>query len=96
MSLYYRTVDNYRKEIVRLKNNILNIYRYRNLIVHNAVLPTESTEYYACLIYKICREVTGSVIRKCTETNSTIEQALLQLAIDYLNFESKLKENRAI
>lgn len=96
VSLYYRTVDNYRKEIVRLKNNILNIYRYRNLIVHNAVLPTESTEYYACLIYKICREVTGSVIRKCTETNSTIEQALLQLAIDYLNFESKLKENRAI
>lgn len=96
VSHYCKTVDNYKKEIARLRNNLLNIYRYRNLIVHNAVLPTESTEYYACLIYKICREVTGSVIRKCTESNSTIEQALLQLAIDYQSFESELEANKAI
>lgn len=96
VSRYYKKADNYKKEITGLKYKILNIYRYRNLIVHNAVLPTESTEYYANLIYRICREVTGSVIRKCTDTSCTIEQALLQLAIDYQKFESELKENRAI
>lgn len=96
VSRYYKKADNYKKEITGLKYKILNIYRYRNLIVHNAVMPTESTEYYANLIYRICREVTGSVIRKCTDTSCTIEQALLQLAIDYQKFESELKENRAI
>lgn len=96
ISMYYKNADNYKKEIARLKNNILNIYRYRNLIVHNAVLPTESTEFYASLIYRICREVTGAVIRKCTETDCTLEQALLQLIINYQNFEAKLKENKAI
>lgn len=96
VSQYYKNTDNYKKEIARLKNDILNIYRYRNLIVHNAVMPTESTEYYASLIYRICREVTGSVIRKCTNANCTVEQALLQLVIDNQNFESKLKEKTVI
>ena len=87
---FYSSIDNYRKEIQRLKNNILNIYRYRNLIVHNAVVPKESTEYYARLIYHICRQIIIALLRKCTDGNITIEQAMLQIMIDYQGYEASL------
>lgn len=90
VSQFYSSIDNYRKEIQCLKNNILNIYRYRNLIVHNAVVPKESTEYYARLIYHICRQIIIAMLRKCTDGNITIEQAMLQIMIDYQGYEALL------
>lgn len=87
---FYTNVDFYDDEIKILKNNLQNIYRYRNLIVHNAIIPIESTEFYSQQAYKICREVVAVLLKKCTQNNISIEQALLQIMIDYQNYYAQL------
>ena len=89
---FYTNVDFYDDEIKILKNNLQNIYRYRNLIVHNAIIPIESTEFYSQQAYKICREVVAVLLKKCTQNNISIEQALLQIMIDYQNYYAQLPQ----
>ena len=93
VSQFYSSLKNYDKEIKMLKENLQNVYRYRNLIVHNAVVPVNSTEYYAKLIYIISRYVVMTMLRKGTMENITIEQALLQYEIEYQHFYKELPDN---
>jgi hypothetical protein len=92
ISLFYKSAECYENEIRRLVNNIQNIYRYRNLIVHNAIISVEITQYYTQMAYRICRELIGRLLRVCTDSNITIEQAILRLIIDYQSYHSKLPE----
>lgn len=92
ISRFYKSIDGYDDEIRRLMTNIQNIYRYRNLIVHNAIISVETTQYYTHIAYRICREVIGKLLKVCTDSNITIEQAILRLIIDYQCYYSKLPE----
>lgn len=92
ISQFYKSVDCYDNEIRRLMSNIQNIYRYRNLIVHNAIISVETTQYYTQMAYRICREVIGKLLKLCTDSNTTIEQAILRLVIDYQCYYSNLPE----
>lgn len=92
ISQFYKSIDCYDNEIRRLMSNIQNIYRYRNLIVHNAIISVETTQYYTQMAYRICREVIGKLLKLCTDSNITIEQAILRLIIDYQCYYSNLPE----
>lgn len=92
VSQFYTSVKNYDKVIKKLKDNLQNVYRYRNMIVHNAVVPINSTEFYAKLIYNISRYVVFTMLRQCTKENISIEQALLQYEIEYQHFYRELPE----
>ena len=92
VSQFYISIKNYDKVIKKLKDNLQNVYRYRNMIVHNAVVPINSTEFYAKLIYNISRYVVFTMLRKCTKENISIEQALLQYEIEYQHFYKELPE----
>lgn len=92
VSQFYTSIKNYDKVIKKLKDNLQNVYRYRNMIVHNAVVPINSTEFYAKLIYNISRYVVFTMLRKCTKENISIEQALLQYEIEYQHFYKELPD----
>lgn len=92
ISQFYKSIDCYDNEIRRLMSNIQNMYRYRNLIVHNAIISVETTQYYTQMAYRICREVIGKLLKLCTDSNITIEQAILRLIIDYQCYYSNLPE----
>ena len=92
VSQFYTSVKNYDTVIKKLKDNLQNVYRYRNMIVHNAVVPIISTEFNAKLIYNISRYVVFTLLRKCTKENISIEQALLQYEIEYQHFYKELPD----
>ena len=92
VSEFFSSIENYDKEVQQIKDNILNIYRYRNLIVHNAVIPAYHLEYYAKMVYAICREIISVLLRRCVETDTTIEQVLLRNMIEYDCFYAELPE----
>ena len=92
VSQFYTSVKNYDRAIQKLKENLQNVYRYRNMIVHNAVVPINSTEYYAKLIDIVSRYVVFTILLKCTKENISIEQALLQFEIEYQHFYRELPE----
>lgn len=92
VSQFYTSIKNYDKVIKKLKDNLQNVYRYRNMIVHNAVVPIISTEFNAKLIYNISRYVVFTMLRKCTKENISIEQALLQYEIEYQHFYKELPD----
>ena len=92
VSEFFSSKENYDKEVQKIEDNILNIYRYRNLIVHNAIIPAYHLEHYAKMVYSICREVIVTLLKRCTETDTTIEQALLYNMIEYDCFCADLPE----
>ncbi len=91
VSQFYTSIKNYDKTIQKLKD-LQNVYRYRNMVVHNAVVPINSMEYYAKLIYIISHYVVYTMLQKCTKENISIEQALLQSEIKYQHFYRELPE----
>ena len=87
---FYTSIEKYKKEVKLLNDNILNIYRYRNLIVHNAVIPEYNMQYYSGLAYYICREVIRELLKRCTQSDITIEQALLRIVVEYDCFKENV------
>ena len=92
VSEFFLSIEKYNEEIQKIKDNILNIYRYRNLIVHNAVIPAYHLEYYAKMVYSVCREVIVALLKRCTEADTTIDQVLLRNVIEYDCFYAELPE----
>lgn len=73
-------------------NDILLIYRLRNLIVHNAIFPKYSIKYYANKVEIISGSIIKSLIEKNRKTNWSIDDILIDISIKYEDFKSNINE----
>lgn len=90
VATYYSSIKEYDKEIVELQDGIQNVYRYRNFIVHNALVPIDDIQFFARKIYHIGRYVIAHILVTCMEDDCTIEEALLRFTINYEGFYAQL------
>lgn len=89
---YYSSGKGFENYAHLIENEILIIYRLRNLIAHNAVIPSESLRLYARKAYAICRYITQYFINQKTNDKITIEKMILDASIRYLRFSSSIED----
>lgn len=75
--------DNFEKSLGR---NLTLIYRFRNLIAHNATFPQYIIKYYAEDIEKITLRVIRKLIDECHQNKATIEDGILKCVVTYDTF----------
>lgn len=75
------------------KDKILNIYRLRNQIIHNALSNDITTEYYLKVIKRISSSFLFDILKKYSENNSlTINQIILELYSEANMFVKEIEE----
>lgn len=79
-SLYYSDKDQLKKYIKEVENDILMIYRTRNLIAHNAVIPEGTISIYARKARSMARFITCYIIDRCGN-GKTIDDILIELTL---------------
>lgn len=91
---FYQDGEGLRKRARQIKEDILVIYRLRNMIVHNAAISCENISFYA----QEAKYMAQSVIRYVTEnatSESTIEDIVIGAKLDYQvfmqNIDAELK-----
>ena len=89
---YYSSKNGFEDYAHQIENDVLIIYRLRNLIAHNAVIPSESLILYSRKAYMICRYIIRYFIDHKTNKKITIENMILDASIRYLRFLSSIEE----
>lgn len=75
---FYKNIDGIKNKEKEIFNDIVLIYRLRNLIAHNAVYPRYSIDIYANKI----QYISGNIIRFLIEINRTSHRGLDEILID--------------
>lgn len=78
LDLFYMNGDGIKKKEKEIYNDILLIYRLRNLIAHNAVYPRYLIDIYA----NKAQNISGSIIRYLIEKYRTSNRGLDEILID--------------
>lgn len=89
---YYSSKKGFEEYTQQIENDILVIYRLRNLIAHNAVIPSESLTLYARKAYAICRYITRYFIDHRVNGNVTMDKMIIDISIKYLRFPASIEE----
>lgn len=92
VSEYYSSKKGFEDYARQIENDILVIYRLRNLIAHNAVIPSESLMLYSRKAYAICRYIIRYFIGSRTNRDVSIEKMIIDASIRYLRFSSSIEE----
>lgn len=79
-SLYYSEKEQLKKYIKEVENDILMIYRTRNLIAHNAVVPEGTISLYARKTRSMARFITCYIMDRCGN-GKTIDDILVELTL---------------
>lgn len=88
---FYRNGDGMKKKAQQVKEDILMIYRLRNMIVHNAAISCENISFYA----QEAKFMAQSVIRYVTShaaAETTIEDIEIGAKLDYQVFIQNIDE----
>ena len=89
---FYSSKDGFNKYVQTVKNDILEIYRLRNLIAHNAVIPYNSISLYSRKAYSISRSLTRFFISKRKNERDTMEEMILNASLEFLRFEESFED----
>lgn len=88
---FYRDGEGLKNKTRQVKDDILMIYRLRNMIVHNAAISCENISFYA----QEARFMAQSVIRYVTDhatAETTIDAILIGAKLDYQVFLQNIDE----
>ncbi len=91
LQVFYRDGEGLKKKAQQIKEDILMIYRLRNMIVHNAAISCENISFYA----KEAKFVAQSIIRYVTDhasATATIEDIVIGAKLDYQVFMQNIDE----
>lgn len=91
LQAFYRDGEGLKKKAQQIKEDILMIYRLRNMIVHNAAISCENITFYAqeakFMAQSIIRYVTGHA-----SATTTIEDIVIDAKLDYQVFMQNIDE----
>lgn len=88
---FYRNSDGIERKALQVKEDVLMIYRLRNMIVHNAAISCENISFYA----QEAKFMAQSVIRYVTdhaEAESTIDAIVVGARLEYQVFMQSIDE----
>ena len=85
MGAFYQNEDGIKEKANQICDNLLMIYRLRNMIVHNAALSSVNISFYAREAMSIAQRVIRYVIDKAGG-NKTIDEIVLGAKLDYQVF----------
>lgn len=91
LQAFYRDGEGLKKKAMQIKEDILMIYRLRNMIVHNAAISCENISFYA----KEAKFLAQSIIRYVTDhasATTTIEDIVIGAKLDYQVFMQNIDE----
>lgn len=92
LNLFYQNDEGIRAKEQEISNDILLIYRLRNLIAHNAVFPKYVIKYYANKIEIISGSIIELLIEKSQNTNWNLDDILIDVSIRHEDFKSNINE----
>lgn len=92
LELFYKNGNGIKTKEKEISNDILLIYRLRNLIAHNAIFPKYLIKYYATKIEIISGCVIKLLIEKYRKTNWSLDDILIDVSIKYEDFKSTIDE----
>ena len=91
LQVFYQDGEGLKKKVQQVKDDILMIYRLRNMIVHNAAISCENISFFA----QEARFMAQSVIRYVTDhakSESTIEDIIIGSKLDFQVFLKNIGE----
>lgn len=89
-------LDTINSQIELIEDDILMIYRFRNLIVHNAHFDNALLPYYVLKIRNYSGYLIRNLLPKLNENNSTLSKEMINFYIEKEIFLKKLEENKYI
>lgn len=90
---FYSTVKRQQEYINRIKNDLLLIYRLRNLISHNATYSRTQTKLYGYKAKVICGNLIQAVRHHSQKFCISVDEALVRLHTDHLQFMADIEHN---
>lgn len=89
---FYRSVDKQKTYISEIKNDLLLIYRLRNLISHNATYSRTQTKLYGYKARVLCGNLIQAVRHHCQKYSISVDDALVRLHTDHLQFMATIEQ----
>lgn len=89
---FYRSVDKQKTYINEIKNDLLLIYRLRNLISHNATYSRTQTKLYGYKARVLCGNLIQAVRHHCQKYSISVDDALVRLHTDHLQFMATIEQ----
>lgn len=89
---FYSSVDKQKTYINEIKNDLLLIYRLRNLISHNATYSRTQTKLYGYKARFLCSNLIQAVRHHCQKYSISVGDALVRLHTDHLQFMANIEE----
>ena len=89
---FYSSVDKQKIYISEIKNDLLLIYRLRNLISHNATYSRTQTKLYGYKARVLCGNLIQAVRHHCQKFSISVDDALVRLHTDHLQFMANIEQ----
>lgn len=89
---FYNSVDKQKTYINEIKNDLLLIYRLRNLISHNATYSRTQTKLYGYKARLLCGNLIQAVRHHCQKYSISVDDALVRLHTDHLQFMATIEQ----
>lgn len=89
---FYSSVDKLKTYISEIKNDLLLIYRLRNLISHNATYSRTQTKLYGYKARVLCGNLIQAVRHHCQKFSISVDDALVRLHTDHLQFMANIEQ----
>lgn len=90
---FYSSVDKQKNYINEIKNDLLLIYRLRNLISHNATYSRTQTKLYGYKARVICGNLIQAIRHHCQKYSISVNEAIVRLHTDHLQFMANIEHN---
>lgn len=90
---FYSSVDKQKTYINDIKNDLLLIYRLRNLISHNATYSRTQTKLYGYKARVLCGNLIQAVRHHCQKYSISVNEAIVRLHTDHLQFMANIEHN---
>ncbi len=90
LDYFYKNKDGIKNKEQEIFNNIVLIYRLRNLIAHNAVYPRYLIDLYANKAQYISGRIIRFLIERKRTSNRGLDEILIDISSEYNNFISNI------
>lgn len=92
LNLFYQDNKGIKVKEQEISNDILLIYRLRNLIAHNAIFPKYLIKYYANKIEIVSENIIKLLMEKYRKTGWSLDDIIIDISIEYEDFKSDIEK----
>ena len=89
---FYSSVNKQKTYISDIKNDLLLIYRLRNLISHNATYSRTQTKLYGYKARVLCGNLIQAVRHHCQKYSISVDDAIVRLHTNHLQFMANIEQ----